>query len=181
MCCLEYLKNFYNDHEFKATKYAHLLPKVLPICNQLIIKYAAEGQAQPGTAGPGTTYENYLVINEVLELYRLIVEKYAGYNAPEHLISSTGGAQQPVGNSIICDLALFLNQFWVQYSTGMAATDGASPQPDSEMEDDDGAKEERERTLILSSIIRIMCHIISKMPFRDIVAESAQQILELAL
>lgn len=47
--------------------------------------------------------------------------------------------------------------------------------------DDDGSKEERERTLIISSIIRIMCHIVSKMPFKDIVAKSAQQILELAL
>lgn len=47
--------------------------------------------------------------------------------------------------------------------------------------EDEGAKEERERTLIMSSIIRIMCHIVSKMPFRDIVSTSAQPIVELAL
>jgi hypothetical protein len=33
MSCLDYLKNFYNDHDFKVNKYAHLLGKVLPICN----------------------------------------------------------------------------------------------------------------------------------------------------
>ena len=109
MCCLEYLKNFYNDYDFKAAKYAHLLPKVLPICNQLIVKYAAEAPAQVSTGGQSTSYVSYLVINEVLELYRLIVEKYAGYNAAEHLIPGVDGAQQPGGNSIICELALFLN------------------------------------------------------------------------
>lgn len=109
MCCLEYLKNFYNDYEFKATKYAHLLPKVLPICNQLIIKYAAVGPSTAAATGQSTSYVSYLVINEVLELYRLIVEKYAGYNAPEHLVAGAEGGQLPAGNSIICDLALFLN------------------------------------------------------------------------
>lgn len=39
MACMDYLKNFYNDHEFKIVKYAHLLTKVLPICNQMILKY----------------------------------------------------------------------------------------------------------------------------------------------
>ena len=33
MCCMDYLKNFYNDSNFKINKYAHLLPKVLEICN----------------------------------------------------------------------------------------------------------------------------------------------------
>jgi ubiquinone biosynthesis protein UbiJ len=66
MCCMEYLKNFYNDADFKINKYAHLLPKVLEICNSMIQKYAA-------------VQGNIEVINEILELYRLIVEKYAGY------------------------------------------------------------------------------------------------------
>ena len=89
MCCLEYLKNFYNDYEFQSVKYAHLLPKVLPICNQLMIKYST---ADPKLAGPDQSkvmYMNYLVINEILELYRLIVEKYASYNSLDQL---DGGA-----------------------------------------------------------------------------------------
>lgn len=93
MCCLEYLKNFYNDHDFKATTYAHLLPKVLSICNKLIVRYAAEAPGEAGPAQQTASYVSYLVVNEVLELYRLIVEKYAGYNAAEHLDPSAAGAQ----------------------------------------------------------------------------------------
>jgi len=109
MCCLEYLKNFYNDYEFQSVKYAHLLPKVLPICNQLMIKYSTADSKQAKYDGSvpdqsKVMYMNYLVINEILELYRLIVEKYASYNSLEQL---DGGANQ--GNSIICELAIFLN------------------------------------------------------------------------
>jgi hypothetical protein len=68
MCCMDYLKNFYNDSNFKINKYAHLLPKVLEICNQMVLKYS---QVNIG---------DIEVINEILELYRLVVEKYAGYN-----------------------------------------------------------------------------------------------------
>ena len=47
--------------------------------------------------------------------------------------------------------------------------------------EDEQEKEEREQTLIISSIIRIMCHIVSKMPFKDIVPQSAKQILEIGM
>ena len=88
MCCMDYLKNFYNDSNFKINKYAHLLPKVLEICNQMILKYS---QSKLGSVE---------VINEILELYRFIVEKYAGF--------SEGGPIQ---------LAGFLNaQIWTKYS-----------------------------------------------------------------
>lgn len=42
MVCIDYLKNFYNDHMFKTIKYAHLLTKVLPICNQMVLKYTSK-------------------------------------------------------------------------------------------------------------------------------------------
>jgi hypothetical protein len=64
---MDYFKNFYNDHNFKTIKYAHILPKMLEICNQMILKYSRVEGA------------NYEVVNEILELYRFIVEKYAGF------------------------------------------------------------------------------------------------------
>jgi len=54
-----------------------------------MIKYST---ADPKLAGPDQSkvmYMNYLVINEILELYRLIVEKYASYNSLDQL---DGGA-----------------------------------------------------------------------------------------
>ena len=73
MVCIDYLKNFYNDHMFKTIKYAHLLTKVLPICNQMVLKYTSKENSN--------VQNSYQVINEILELYRYIVEKYAGFNS----------------------------------------------------------------------------------------------------
>lgn len=67
MCCMEYFKNFYNDHNFKINKYAHILPKMLEICNQMILKYSRVQES------------NFEIVNEILELYRFVVEKYAGF------------------------------------------------------------------------------------------------------
>lgn len=78
MTCLDYLKNFYNDHNFRVHKYAALLHKVGPICNLLVQKFSSQ--------------QNYRALNDVLELYRYIVEKYAAYKWPD-------------GDTIMVDLA----------------------------------------------------------------------------
>jgi len=46
MRCMEYLKNFYNDYNFKVVKYAHLLGQVLPICNKMVLKYSDASNQQ---------------------------------------------------------------------------------------------------------------------------------------
>jgi hypothetical protein len=62
MVCVEYMKNFYNWEHFNSGVYSHFLTDVLRMCNQMIM----------------TTYTKKTeILNEVLELYRLIVEKYA--------------------------------------------------------------------------------------------------------
>jgi len=72
----------------------------------------------------------------VLELYRFIVEKYASFNqiGPQGEISSN--------ITIVCELAMFLDGFWDRYAA-ILNRDGAEG-------------EERERSLIISSIMRIM-------------------------
>lgn len=62
MACIDYMKNFYNDHYFKVDRYSHLVANVFKMCNHMIL----------------TVYtKNLEILNEILELYRLIVEKYA--------------------------------------------------------------------------------------------------------
>ena len=86
MCCMEYFKNFYNDHNFKTNKYAHILPKMLEICNQMIMKYSRVQES------------NFEIVNEILELYRFVVEKYAGF-------ISIGDQGQVSPITMICELA----------------------------------------------------------------------------
>ena len=63
MACVEYMKSFYFDMYFKTDSYSHILADVIIMCNKMI----------------ETTYKiNTEVLNEVLELYRLIVDKYSG-------------------------------------------------------------------------------------------------------
>jgi hypothetical protein len=116
----------------------------------MIVKYSDSNNVQ----------QNFQVINEVLELYRFIVEKYASFNVvdPNGQISSN--------ITIICELALFLDGFWDRY----AAT----------LNRDGGDSEERERSLIISSIMRIMTQTLSKMPFSDLPAESVISVLKIA-
>jgi hypothetical protein len=62
MACIDYIKSFYNDAYFKTETYAHILTEVIAMCNKMIM----------------TTYtKNTEVLNEILELYRLLVEKYS--------------------------------------------------------------------------------------------------------
>lgn len=81
MACIDYIKSFYNDAYFKTDAYAHILPEVIGMCNKMIM----------------TTYtKNTEVLNEILELYRLLVEKYSS--------SKSYG--------LIVQLAQFLNTIW---------------------------------------------------------------------
>ena len=47
------------------------------------------------------------------------------------------------------------------------------------MIDDDNEDNERELNLIISSIIRIMSHILSKMPFKDMPTDTVLAILDI--
>jgi hypothetical protein len=79
MTCGDYMKNFYNDHAFKVTTYAHLLPAVLEMGNHMLSKCAGNMEA----------------INEILDLFRFVIDKYAavsivmtnGQTANEYLVS----------------------------------------------------------------------------------------------
>ena len=80
MKCIDYLKNFFNDYQFKVHKYAHLLSKILPICKDLVLKYLARESNKE---------QNYQVINEILELFRFIVQWYASYTGSTNNSTST--------------------------------------------------------------------------------------------
>jgi hypothetical protein len=62
MACVDYMTNFYNDQYFKTDLYAHFLGDVIAMCNQMILS---------------TYTKNTEILNEILELYRFIVEKYS--------------------------------------------------------------------------------------------------------
>jgi len=63
MSCVEYLKNFYNDHDFKVAEYSHVLPSVVFVSSKMLRSMFAINQCE--------------IVNEVLELFRFIVDKYS--------------------------------------------------------------------------------------------------------
>ena len=64
MTCAEYMKNFYNDHGFKVQTYAHLLPPVLEMGSHMLNKCQSNMEA----------------VNEILDLFRFVIDKYAAYS-----------------------------------------------------------------------------------------------------
>ena len=66
--------------------------------------------------------------------------------------------------TIICELAVFLDGFWEQFKGGADSNDS----------------ENRERQILLSSIMRIMCQIISKMPFSDIPSDTVHSVMNIS-
>ena len=79
MTCADYMKNFYNDHAFKVNTYANLLPAVLEMGNHMLGQCVGSMEA----------------VNEILDLFRFVIEKYAavtllmpnGQTANEYLIA----------------------------------------------------------------------------------------------
>ena len=65
----------------------------------------------------------------------------------------------------MCELAQFLNEFWLKYTQGS---------------DGDDEKKDREKSLMISSIMRIMTILLCKMPFEDLPSDSVRAILGLA-
>ena len=61
MCCVEYLRNFFNDANFRVNTYAHLVPQVVQMASMMLTKCTANSEA----------------INEILDLFRFMVDKFA--------------------------------------------------------------------------------------------------------
>ena len=89
MSCLGYFSNFFNDHQFRVAAFAGLVTSVLRICNELILKAMS--------AGAELTMK-LIVVNETLEAYRFIVERYAAF--------------QGFDISVMLELARFLDELW---------------------------------------------------------------------
>lgn len=61
---MDYMRNFFNQVNFKTEQYACFLPEVIAMCNSMIFE---------------TYTKNTEILNEILELYRFLVEKYASH------------------------------------------------------------------------------------------------------
>lgn len=64
--CIEFMHNFFNDNKLDVQAYAHLVPDVVRMGKTMLQKCA----------------ENSEAVNEILDLYRFIVEKYAAITLP---------------------------------------------------------------------------------------------------
>lgn len=139
------MRNFYNDANFKVDSYGHFLGDVIQMCNQMILQ---------------TYTKNIEILNEILELYRFIAEKYASSASQlQHIIA----------------LVRFLKEIWDFFikKQDEAKTEAAAGGEDKQKEDD-------EINLVLQCIMRIMSHIIASLPITDIESGVSLQILEVA-
>lgn len=106
----------------------------------------------------------YQLMNEIMEMHRFIVEKYAGFNS----LSSDGSSTDSI--SLVCKQAMFLHSVWTELTSTLLEL---SHQADDE-------QDTREQSITLQSIIRIMSQILAKMPFRDMPKESVHRVVTIA-
>lgn len=123
MACVEYMRNFYNDVNFRTEAYGHFLGDVIKMCNSMILM---------------TYTKNTEVLNEILELYRFIVEKYAAH-----------GSQQ----AHIVELVTFLREIWDFFIQKVGPEDRELTQEEE--------NECNELRIAQQSIMRIFTHIIA--------------------
>jgi hypothetical protein len=123
MACVDYMTNFYNDANFRTDTYAHFLGDVIQMCNMMIKQ----------------TYTlNTEILNEILELYRFIVEKYASHaSQTPHIVA----------------LVQFMQELW-GFFVEKAKTISKEANEEENLE-------ENEINIAFQSIMRIMSHIIA--------------------
>jgi hypothetical protein len=63
MSCLDYIKNFFCDYQFKVDTYAHIVAPVVAQSSNMMRRLLKMGKPS--------------IVNEVLQLYRFIVDKYS--------------------------------------------------------------------------------------------------------
>ena len=78
MCCIEYMRNFFNDHNFRVNSFAHIVPEVVKMGSTMMSKCVQNSEA----------------INEILDLFRFIVDKYSGMTLAMPTINPATGADQ---------------------------------------------------------------------------------------
>jgi hypothetical protein len=124
MACVDYMTNFYNDANFRTEAYAHFLGDVIQMCNMMIRE---------------TYTKNTEILNEILELYRFIVEKYASHASQQtHIIA----------------LVEFLKDIWEFFVK-------KSHELRTQVRTQEEEKEDDEINIAFQSIMRIMSHVIA--------------------
>eukprot|EP00347_Sterkiella_histriomuscorum_P023381 403334851 len=146
MACVEYMKNFYNQTVFRVDAYAHFLGDVIAMCNSMI---------------QSTYTKNTEILNEILELYRFIVEKYASHASQQkHIVQLVG----------------FLKDIWEFFTVKQGELKNKGEDKNQEEE-----REEDEINIALQSIIRIMIHIISRIPLQELDLKLTLGVYEISL
>ena len=92
MGCIEYMRNFFNDHMFRVNTYSHLVPAVVKMGSTMMQKCVANSEA----------------INEILDMYRFVVDKYACMTLPM-------GADMDQNTTVNDFLVSMLQEAWTHF------------------------------------------------------------------
>ena len=147
LSCVLFLKNFFMDTNVRVQKYAYQIEPILTFCNKIMLAYSEQKGEQC-----------FMAFNEILELYRYIVEKYAAFSK---LTLPNGSEIQ--NTTITVELAVFLNDnLWVKHGQRGQGQDYI------------------EHCLRLTSVMRVMTHILAKIPIEDMPKDGLQRLLEIS-
>ena len=76
------MRNFFNDHKFRVETFAHIVPQVVKMGSLMLTKCVANSEA----------------INEILDLFRFIVDKYS--SMPTLVMPNSADQSHPAGQTV---------------------------------------------------------------------------------
>ena len=139
MSCIEYMRNFFNDHQFRVNTYAHIVPDVVRMGSTMLQRCS----------------DNSKAVNQILDLYRFIVDKYAAMTLPMPALDVT--QQASTVNEFLISM---LRDAWTHFIRLMSGGND----PVTSLDDIDFDEVYGEESIILNTIVRILNYIVVVSP-----------------
>ena len=152
MGCIQYMSNFFNDANFKVNAYQQMVPTVVDMGSKMLTKCGHNSEA----------------VNEILELYRFIVDKYAGMVIP---------MDQTTGQTVIDFLVSMLMLHWNHF-LGVVTHNSVTQ---DQLQQIDFEELYGEESIGIQSIVRIMNHIVIQVKIPDLNEQASMTIFNSAM
>lgn len=143
MGCIEYMRNFFNDYQFRVHTYAHMVPDVVRMGSTMMQRCAGNSEA----------------VNEILDLYRFIVDKYAAMTLP--MPENGAGTSIQTVNDFLVGM---LQEAWTHFVSVISGGSGQTTF-DGDFNFNDVYGEE---SIVLNTIVRILNQIVVQVKLSDL-------------
>ena len=149
------MKNFFNDHLFRVNTFTHLVPQVVTMGSSMLTKCVTNSEA----------------INEILDLFRFIVDKYSGMTIA---MPESADQAHPQGQTVNDFLISMLQQVWSRFVSVISNQNNSATEINFE-------EAYGEESIVLHSVVRVLNQIIVRVKLQDVNEESGWSVMNTSI